>query len=83
MDLNMFLSVTKDLLGGFGMTLKLFALTLVFSLPLGLIISFGSMSKFKPLKLFTKAFVWIIRGTPLCFSLLWFITAPGLFFIGI
>ena len=80
MDLNMFLSVTKDLLGGFGMTLKLFALTLVFSLPLGLIISFGSMSKFKPLKLLTKAFVWIIRGTPLMLQLIVVYYGPGLIF---
>ena len=83
MDLNMFLSVTKDLLGGFGMTLKLFALTLVFSLPLGLIISFGSMSKFKPLKPLTKAFVWIIRGTPLMLQLIVVYYGPGLFSIGI
>ena len=76
----MFLSVTKDLLGGFGMTLKLFALTLVFSLPLGLIISFGSMSKFKPLKLLTKAFVWVIRGTPLMLQLIVVYYGPGLIF---
>lgn len=46
----MFLTVTMSLLDGFGMLLKLFGLTLVFSLPLGLIISFGSMSKWQPLR---------------------------------
>ena len=60
----MFWQVTLDLLEGFGTTTKLFALTLVFALPLGLIISFGSMSKFKPLKAVIKVFVWVIRGTP-------------------
>ena len=80
MDLNMFLSVTKDLMGGFGMTLKLFALTLVFSLPLGLILSFGSMSKFKPLKAITKALVWVIRGTPLMLQLIVVYYGPCLIF---
>ena len=70
MDMDLFISVTKDLLEGFGMTTKLFALTLVFALPLGLIVSFGSMSKFKPIKIVTKAFVWVIRGTPLMLQLI-------------
>ncbi|MBQ3053592.1 MAG: amino acid ABC transporter permease [Clostridia bacterium] len=74
----MFLEVTKQLCIGFGMTLKLFSLTLLFSLPLGLIISFGSMSKFKPLKWFTKVFVWIIRGTPLMLQLIVIYFGPGL-----
>lgn len=53
----MFWQVTKDLLEGFGTTLQLFGLTLLFALPLGLIISFGSMSKFRPIKWFVKTFV--------------------------
>ena len=60
-----FFNVTIDLLTGFLDNLELFGLTLLFSLPLGLIVTFGSMSKFKPLAWFTKVFVWIIRGTPL------------------
>ena len=58
-------TVTLSLLEGFGSTLKLFALTLLFALPLGLVVSFGSMSKFKPLAALTRIFVWIIRGVPL------------------
>ena len=80
MDMGKFLEVTLDLLGGFGMTVKLFALTLLFALPLGLIISFGSMSKFKPLKLITKAFVWVIRGTPLMLQRIVVYYGPGLIF---
>ncbi len=60
-----FLKVTLSLLKGFESTCLIFALTLVLALPLGLVISFGSMSKFKPLSYITKVFVWIIRGVPL------------------
>ncbi len=60
-----FLKVTLRLLEGFENTCLIFALTLVLALPLGLVISFGSMSKFKPLAYLTKVFVWIIRGVPL------------------
>lgn len=60
-----FLKVTLSLLEGFESTCLIFALTLVLALPLGLVISFGSMSKFKPLAYLTKVFVWIIRGVPL------------------
>ena len=78
--MDLFLSVTKDLLEGFGMTVKLFGLTLLLALPLGLIVSFGSMSKFLPLKLITKAFVWVIRGTPLMLQLIVVYYGPGLIF---
>ena len=61
----MFWQVTQQLLEGFESTLKLFCITLVAALPLGLIISFGSMSKFRPLKWLCKTLIWIIRGTPL------------------
>lgn len=60
-----FVKVTLSLLEGFESTCLIFALTLVLALPLGLVISFGSMSKFKPLAYITKVFVWIIRGVPL------------------
>lgn len=74
----MFWQVTLELLKGFGTTLKLFGLTLVFALPLGLILSFGSMSKFKPLKALVKVFVWIIRGTPLMLQMIVIYYGPGL-----
>lgn len=74
----MFWTVTLSLLEGFGETMKLFALTLLFSLPLGLIISFGSMSKIKPLQWLIKTIVWIIRGTPLMLQLIIVYYGPGL-----
>lgn len=74
----MFWQVTKDLLEGFGTTLQLFGLTLLFALPLGLIISFGSMSRFKPVKWLVKTFVWIIRGTPLMLQMIIIYYGPGL-----
>lgn len=75
-----FLSITLDLLNGFLSTLQLFGLTLLFSLPLGLIICFGSMSKFKPLRWLVRTFVWIIRGTPLLLQLIIVYYGPGLIF---
>lgn len=76
----MFVPVTLQLLQGFGETLKVFVLTLVFSIPLGLVICFGSMSKFSPLRLLTRAFVWIIRGSPLMLQLIIIFYGPGLMF---
>lgn len=76
----MFIKVTLDLLNGFLETFKIFGLTLLFSLPLGLIIAFGSMSRFKPLSYLVKTFVWIIRGTPLMLQLIAFFYGPGLIF---
>ncbi len=75
-----FWDVTLALFEGFGVTLKLFALTLLFALPLGLILSFGSMSKFKPLSYLTKIFIWIIRGTPLMLQILVVFFMPGMLF---
>lgn len=73
-----FINVTLDLLEGFGTTLKLFGLTLLFSLPLGLIFSFFSMSKFKPLSVAMKFVIWIIRGTPLMLQIIVIFYGPGL-----
>lgn len=70
--------VFKSLFEGFGVSLEIFALTLLFAIPLGLVISFGSMSKFKPLKYFVKFIVWIIRGTPLMLQLIIIFYGPGL-----
>ena len=72
--------VTRELWLGFLVTLKLFGLTLLFALPLGLIISFGSMAKFKPIKWPVRTFVWIIRGTPLMLQLIVIYYGPGLLF---
>ena len=76
----MFIPVTLQLLQGFGETLKVFVLTLVFSIPLGLVVCFGSMSKFTPLRLLTRGFVWIIRGSPLMLQLIIIFYGPGLMF---
>ena len=74
----MFLPVTLQLLAGFGESLKIFLLTLLFALPLGLVICFGSMSKFSPLRKLTRCFVWVIRGTPLMLQLIIIFFGPGL-----
>lgn len=76
----MFLPVTLQLLAGFWESLKIFLLTLAFSIPLGLIVCFGSMSKFSPLRLLVRGFVWIIRGTPLMLQLIIIFYGPGLMF---
>ena len=70
--------VVQALSVGFLQTLKLFFVTLLGAVPLGLIISFGSMSRFKPLSFVTKIIVWIIRGTPLMIQLLIIYFMPGL-----
>jgi len=70
--------VIKALNIGFLQTLKLFFVTLIGAFPLGLIIAFGSMSRFKPLSYFTKIIVWIVRGTPLMIQLLIIYYFPGL-----
>ena len=74
----MFWEVTQTLLDGLGTTVEIFVLTLLFALPLGLLIAFGAMSKFKPLKIFIQFFVWIIRGTPLMLQLIIIFYGPGL-----
>ncbi|MCR4717970.1 MAG: amino acid ABC transporter permease [Lachnospiraceae bacterium] len=65
---------------GFLQTLKLFFVTLIGALPLGLIISFGSKSKFVPLKLLVRFIIWVVRGTPLMIQLLIIYYFPGLVF---
>lgn len=75
-----FAEVSLDLLEGFYQNCYLFGATLLFSLPLGLIISMGSMSKVKIVKAITKAFVWVIRGTPLMLQLFVVFYVPGLLF---
>ena len=75
-----FWEVTLSLLRGLEQTCLIFALTLVLALPLGLVISFGSMSKFKPLAYITKIFVWIIRGVPLMLQVIIVFYVPGFVF---
>ena len=72
--------VTGSLLSGFGITCLLFILTLIFSLPLGLAISFGSMSKIKPIRKIFRVFVWIVRGIPLMLQIFIFVFGPGILF---
>lgn len=72
--------VTAQLLVGFRETLLIFVLTLVMSMPLGLVIAFGSMSGFRPLRWLTRTFVWVIRGTPLMLQLFIVFYVPGLVF---
>lgn len=76
----MLMSVTLTLLEGFVVTLELFLLTLLFALPLGLVISFGSMSRCAPLRWVVKTVVWIIRGTPLMLQIMVVFYGPGLMF---
>lgn len=76
--MSIFITVTLSLLEGLLTTLKIFGLTLLMALPLGLIISFGSMSKIKVIKWPIKTLIWIIRGTPLMLQLIVFGFGPGL-----
>ena len=75
-----FVQVSIELLEGFLQNCYLFGATLLFSLPLGLVISMGSMSKITIIKFITKAFVWVIRGTPLMLQLFVVFYVPGLVF---
>ena len=75
-----FVNISLDLLQGFSENCYLFIATLLLALPLGLVIAMGSMSKIKIIKLITKAFVWVIRGTPLMLQLFVVMYVPGLVF---
>ena len=73
-----FLRVTLEFLGGFSTSLIIFTLTLLLALPLGLLISFCTMSKVAPLRAFFKTIVWILRGTPLLLQIFAVFYVPGL-----
>ena len=75
-----FLGVNAQLLGGFKYTLLIFFIPLVAAIPLGLPIALGSMSRFKPLRWISRAFVWVIRGTPLMLQIMVVFYVPGLVF---
>lgn len=72
------ITVFNSLLHGFGQNMIIFAVTLVAAIPLGLLITLGTMSKFKPLRYLMKVYVWIIRGTPLMLQLCVIFYAPGI-----
>ncbi len=74
----MFWNVTQTLLTGLGSTVEIFFLTLLFALPLGLLIAFGTMAKFTPLRWLCNTLVWIVRGTPLMLQLIGFFYIPGI-----
>ena len=74
----MFMTVIGALNEGFVQTLALFAVTLAGALPLGLIVSFGSMSRFPPLRWLTRTVIWVIRGTPLMLQLYIIFFIPGM-----
>ena len=73
-----FFDVTMQLLDGFKVTMLIFFVVLLGALPLGLVITFGSMSKIKPLRWLTRTVVWIIRGTPLMLQIILVFYGPGL-----
>ena len=75
----MLTQVFPSLAEGFIKTLEIFVLTLAGSLPLGLLIAFGSMSRLRPLRAVVKFIVWIVRGTPLMLQLIVIYYGPGLF----
>ena len=75
---NTFLTVVAALNTGFLKTLQLFFITLIGALPLGLIISFGSMSRFFPLRWLTRTVVWVVRGTPLVLQIITLFYVPGI-----
>lgn len=76
--MQLFMKVTMSLMEGLGTTLKIFCLTLLMALPLGLVISLGAMSKFRVIKYPVKLLIWVIRGTPLMLQLIIFGLGPGL-----
>lgn len=75
-----FWDVTLELLKGFQTTVVIFAGTLAAALPLGLVVCFGSMCRFAPLRWLTRTFIWIIRGTPLMLQVIVVFYVPGLAF---
>ena len=78
--MELFLTVNRALMEGFGETLKDFILTLLIALPLGLVICFGSMSRLKLVRFPIRFLIWVIRGTPLMLQLILVFYGPGLLF---
>lgn len=78
--MDKFMVICQSLFSGFGLNMVIFSCTLVAAIPLGLVVTLGSMSSFKPLRWLTKTLVWIIRGTPLMLQIFVVLYAPGLLF---
>ena len=78
--MEQFISITLELLSGLASSVFLFLFTLLFSLPLGLIICFATMAKFKPLSWLSQAVVLVLRGTPLMLQIFVIFYVPGLVF---
>ena len=76
--MNQFPVIIERLSESFLLNCQLFGVTLLFAIPFGLLIAFGSMSKFQPLRWFVRTFVWMIRGTPLMLQLIIIFYGPGL-----
>ena len=76
--MNQFVEVLSRLSEGFVSSVLLFVLTLVIALPLGLLISFCTMSKFAPLRVLSKIVIWVLRGTPLMLQIFAIFYLPGL-----
>jgi len=74
----MFWTVTQSLLSGLGTTFEIFILTLLFALPIGLVLALGSISKLRILRALIQVLVWIVRGTPLMLQLIIIFYGPGL-----
>ncbi len=72
------LAIVGRLCGGFWLNCQLFGLTLLFAVPLGLVVALGSMARFAPLRGAVKTFVWVIRGTPLMLQVIVLYLGPGL-----
>lgn len=79
-----FVQVAVNISGGLNVTLGLFGFTILLSIPLGLLVSLGAMSSFKPLSWLVKGYIWILRGTPLLLQLMFvYFGLPMLFQINI
>ena len=78
--MDKFWDITLELLKGFGVSLEIFGMTLLFALPLGLVFALISMTKWKPLKAVMRTFIWIIRGTPLMLQIIIVFYGPALMF---
>lgn len=76
MELEYLTKLIKILLEGLGISLKIFGLTLIFALPLGIIVSILSMSKNKIISITTKIYILIMRGTPLLLQIICIYFAP-------
>jgi polar amino acid transport system permease protein len=76
--MELFVNVCSQLAEGFGTAFLLFIITLVFALPLGLLMSLCTMSKFAPLSMLSKCIVWVLRGTPLMLQIFAIFYLPGM-----